>query len=271
MSEHSLLSPSAAARWINCPGSVALGQNIEDELVSESAQQGSYAHSVAEHKLRYALECLPLKTKKIMDPERRKKYEETMPFNEKWDCPELHDHVDGYVNNCLTRFKNMREDNYWGVEEKVNIDCIGGFGTIDFYILAPGGLSESIKIIDLKYGTSKVQPSSPQLRLYAWGLYNTYKDIGRFKSVELTVYQPRIEHFSGRKFPITNNGIYSDALSLEDWVEKEIVPAVSRIQLGNETLKCGQWCWFCKAKTICPEIKKKVFDKAIDIFRDSEV
>ena len=45
--EHSILSPSAAARWCKCPASVAMCLDLPDES-SPFALEGSVAHAVAE-------------------------------------------------------------------------------------------------------------------------------------------------------------------------------------------------------------------------------
>lgn len=44
---HARLSPSAAARWMNCPGSVALSDGIKDSG-SDFAAEGTAAHEMAE-------------------------------------------------------------------------------------------------------------------------------------------------------------------------------------------------------------------------------
>ena len=48
---HAKLSPSAAYRWINCPGSVALAEQCPPAPSSAYADEGTLAHAVAETKL----------------------------------------------------------------------------------------------------------------------------------------------------------------------------------------------------------------------------
>ncbi len=50
MTEHSILSASAAPRWINCPGSVKAEQAYQDES-SDAAKLGTLAHEYAEYVL----------------------------------------------------------------------------------------------------------------------------------------------------------------------------------------------------------------------------
>ena len=53
--KHARCSASAAYRWINCPGSVALSDQCPDPGTSSYADEGTLAHSLAELKLRHAL------------------------------------------------------------------------------------------------------------------------------------------------------------------------------------------------------------------------
>ena len=50
---HARLSPSAASRWMTCPGSVALSDDIKD-AGSEHAAEGTAAHEMAERILKGA-------------------------------------------------------------------------------------------------------------------------------------------------------------------------------------------------------------------------
>ena len=49
---HARLSPSAAIRWINCPGSIRLSDQVPPAGSSEYADEGTAAHALAELKLR---------------------------------------------------------------------------------------------------------------------------------------------------------------------------------------------------------------------------
>lgn len=53
--KHARCSASAAYRWINCPGSVALSDQCPDPGSSSYADEGTVAHNLAELKLRHAL------------------------------------------------------------------------------------------------------------------------------------------------------------------------------------------------------------------------
>lgn len=75
MTNHSLLSPSTAHRWMICPGSVARGMTLPDEP-SAYAQEGTIAHALAESMLNG--------TEYEVPPE--------------YDTAELREHVQTYVD-----------------------------------------------------------------------------------------------------------------------------------------------------------------------------
>lgn len=48
---HARLSPSAASRWVKCPGSISMGEAYPDNTRSESAEEGTAAHWVGSEAL----------------------------------------------------------------------------------------------------------------------------------------------------------------------------------------------------------------------------
>lgn len=54
MRKHSILPPSASARWLNCTPSARLEEEFEG-TESEAAKEGTAAHALCEHKLKKAL------------------------------------------------------------------------------------------------------------------------------------------------------------------------------------------------------------------------
>jgi len=52
MSAHAKLSPSAAERWMTCPGSVPLSIGMPDKT-SAYAEEGTQAHELAERMLKH--------------------------------------------------------------------------------------------------------------------------------------------------------------------------------------------------------------------------
>lgn len=59
--KHALLSASSAARWLNCPPSARLCENLPD-TESSYAAEGTLAHSMCEIKLRSFVSAVPKRT-----------------------------------------------------------------------------------------------------------------------------------------------------------------------------------------------------------------
>ena len=147
MGKHSLLSPSASHRWLNCPPSARLTEDYPD-AGSDYAAEGTLAHSVAECKLRYRLG--------LSAPP---------PV---CDNTEMDEYTDDYVNFVLEQMAELRDPKVY-VEQRV--DCSRYVpeckGTCDALIISDGVLH----IIDLKYGRGVPVDAvgNDQLRIYALG------------------------------------------------------------------------------------------------------
>lgn len=132
------------------------------------------------------------------------------------------------------------------LEEKFDLSFIreGLFGSNDACVLEFMG---TLEVIDLKYGKGKevFAENNPQLMYYALGAAHGQD----FKEVKLTIVQPRIE-----------NSIKSWTISMDRLTEfgKELGYAVDRTKDSDAELKEGPHCFFCPAKAICPEQRRKV-------------
>ena len=88
---HALLSASAASRWLNCPGSARLTENMPD-TESPHAAEGTLAHSLAELKVRKKFE-----TMKKSEYDKRFKDIQKDPLY----APEMDGHTDTYLDYIL--------------------------------------------------------------------------------------------------------------------------------------------------------------------------
>lgn len=230
---HALLSASAAKRWINCPPSVRLTENMPD-TASEFAAEGTLAHALAELKLRRKFEVMP-----------KSKY--TKAFDTiKADplyTPEMDSYTDEYLDYILTiahRYDKTKP--YVVIEKQLNYSHIAkdGFGTSDCVLLCKNDLH----IIDFKYG--KGVPVSaednPQLKLYALGAVAEYSFLYNIENVFLHIIQPRV--------PDGMSSWEISAADLAAWGES-IKPIAEQAYNGEGEFKCGDWCRFCKAKATC--------------------
>ncbi|MGN0674689.1 MAG: DUF2800 domain-containing protein [Oscillospiraceae bacterium] len=230
---HALLSASAAKRWINCPPSVRLTENMPD-TPSEFAAEGTLAHELAELKLRKKFEVMPKsKYTKALD---------AIKANPLY-AAEMDSCTDEYLDFILTiahRYDKTKP--YVVIEKQLNYSHIaqGGFGTSDCVLICKNNLH----IIDFKYG--KGVPVSvednPQLKLYALGAIAEYSMLYCIENVFLHIVQPRTGEGS--------SSWETSAAALAVWGES-IKPIAELAYNGSGEFKCGDWCRFCKAKATC--------------------
>lgn len=238
---HAKLSASGAHRWINCPGSVVLEENFEDQG-SEYAKEGTLAHSVAELKLqKYFMKGIgPKKFKAAMDKFKESEY---------WQ-DEMDKYTDLYFDEIKKRALAFKDLPYVNIEERVNFSnwVPEGFGTCDCIMI----YGDTMQVIDLKYGKGvPVSPEeNPQLMLYGLGAYNAYSMFYDIKNIRLTIIQPRLD------------SILDWELSIDDLLKfgEKIKPIADEAYHGSKKLKEGEHCRFCKAKSRCPARASKMFE-----------
>lgn len=237
---HAKLSPSAAARWISCPGSVKLSQFFPQGSTIY-ADEGTLAHACLEwmikHGLPAALNDEALETR-IHDF-----YEEN---------PQLTGSAGAMLENVYTMTDwiadeiagEKRKDPSAQLYSEQQVDLSdyipGGFGTADVTIARTGFLH----IIDLKYGKGVpvYAQDNPQLRLYALGMLEMLDLIYDVKTVRMTIFQPRLENIS------------TDEISTEElrtWGETVVRPAAELALSDDAPFSAGAWCQFCPARKTC--------------------
>lgn len=230
---HARLGPSAAHRWINCPGSVALSEQVPTAPSSSYAEEGTAAHSLAELKLRkYLGEIKGAAYTRKVNKIRTSGYFDG----------EMDEATDFYVDAVLERLAAAGEDAEFMVEQQFGLDqwVPESFGTSDAVIIT----GNTIEVIDLKYGKGvKVDaPGNPQLRLYGLGAAELFGDLYDFEAVRETIVQPRLDHVS------------TEVIALDDlrrWATEVVTPAARLAADNAEIWEAGEWCRFCPAKAIC--------------------
>lgn len=238
--KHHPLGASGAHRWVNCPGSVKVG-GLYPAGTTVYAEEGTLAHSVAEHLIRSGGMSRQYTTK---------------VHDFYMDHPELGNKATGdqmirlleeyadFVQECYA--DQLKEDKAAQLmtEQMVDLDpwIPGGFGTSDVVIIRSGYLH----IIDLKYG--KGVPVSaddnPQLRLYALGSLYDLDPVYEIQTVQMTIYQPRLDNIS------------TDTISAKDlyeWGDQVIKPAAKLAMTDDAPFAAGDWCMFCPARRDCRE------------------
>lgn len=230
---HARLSASGAKKWINCPGSIQLEENFEDKP-SQFAEEGTNAHALGEAKIRLA-------TKEY----NRTKYHNAIRNLEITE--DMEDYAESYKNYVIERYNSALQktpDAILMLEQRLDFSKYvpDGFGTGDAVIIAEGKL----EIIDLKYGKG-VEVSAvdnPQLRLYALGAYEAFDMLYGFDTVEMTIYQPRLDNISSENISVAE---------LLEWGES--VKKAAQLANNDSVIECvaGKHCdtGFCKARPVC--------------------
>ena len=257
--KHARCSASAAYRWINCPGSVALSDQCPDPGSSSYADEGTVAHNLAELKLRHFLH-------EITDAQYKKRLAKIQ--QDDYYNGEMDEATDFYVETVLEELAAAGEGAELMIEQRLDLSqwIPEGFGTSDAVII--GG--SMIQVIDLKYGKGiKVEAkNNPQFRLYGLGAVSLFGDLYDFDTVRVTIIQPRLDHVS------------TEEISLEElrlWAEEEVAPRAQMAMNDSDFIQCGEWCRFCPAKAICRaraeanlELAKHDFKKP-ELLTDEEI
>lgn len=174
MSDHSLLSPSSAPRWMACPGSVFACKDLP-ESTSEYAEEGTQAHSCASSWLKTGQK----------------------PVSAAFRDKEMEQAVTRYVEKAKAMAK--KADATW-VEEPLDLSEVLGIdgekGTADFIAL----VGRTLQVHDLKYGKGVVVEADGNWQLIEYGLgaievASLLAD--QIDNVMLVIHQPRISEDAG--------------------------------------------------------------------------
>jgi len=229
MGKHALLSASSSHRWMNCPPSARLCENIEDQTTTY-AEEGSCAHALAEYRL------LKLLGRPAKDPTEDLSYYD----------PTMDDSVNDYVSFITEQIEEAKQvcgDPIVLVEQMLNFTkwVPDGFGTCDCVIVADSRLY----VIDLKYGKTPVEAKgNSQMRLYALAAYDLFRDLYEITDVSMSIFQPRLGSCETDIITVSD---------LMDWAEHTLRPAAEMAFKGEGEKAVGDWCRFCKIRAICRE------------------
>jgi len=234
--EHALLAPSSSNRWLNCTPSAKLEALEPDFGGSIYAEEGTDAHMLAQIKLSYMLG----KTNAAVYSNQF----EAFIMSSRYYNPEFNEFVNAYCVEVMDIIKIDYADQPVEVylEERVDFSDIvpQGSGTSDVIIVG----REFIHNIDFKFGkgVSVSALNNSQLRLYSLGSLKTFRLKGIFKTVRMTIIQPRLYDKSTEEQTVE---------FLNQWALTYVKPRAELANKGEGTLTPGDHCKFCKIKSKC--------------------
>ena len=247
---HAILSASSSKRWLNCPPSAKLNDEVPD-ITTEYAKEGTDAHELAEYKVNQLLGI------KSNNPTENLDY-----YNQ-----EMEDCTDSYAQYIAEQMSQYSSPVVM-VEQRLDFSRYvpGGFGTGDCIIVA----DDVLTVIDFKYGKGVAVEAeyNPQMMLYALGALEMFSILYDINEVKMVIFQPRIENISEFSMPVSD---------LLNWAENELKPKAELAAKGEGEFCAGEHCRFCKVKATCR--KRAEYNLAIakydfappDMLEDSEI
>jgi len=225
--DHALLSASSSARWLACPPS-AVAAELYPAQDTDHTREGTLAHEVAE-----------------WVASGKSKTESLTKGQDDGITAEMLDHAQAYRDYIHEQVKGAGATIL--LEQRVDFSpwVPEGFGTCDAIILQ----GETMTIIDYKYGQGVPVSAvdNPQMKLYALGALNDYGIAYDVKTVEMHIFQPRLDNIS------------TDHIEVEDlllWAEKVVKPTAEMAIKGKGTHKPGDHCKFCPHAGKCRALTK---------------
>lgn len=252
-STHAKLAPSAAERWLKCPGSIKLCANLAD-VESPYAAEGTFAHAIAADCLRTGEDAVRM----------------IGHTNNIFTCDEQ---MAAYVQEYLDVVREVHDpDELPGVgllestlfvERKVSLVGVRPdiYGTADAIVVSHNG--KTLSVFDLKYGAGVFVDveDNPQLKLYALGALLSMPECAKIEHVCLYVVQPR--HYSG--------GCHYFSLSSSDLLAKfaaEIQRGAAATDASEAKVNPGEHCRWCLAKPHCPTLRAAALERTKHLFDD---
>ena len=246
---HATLAPSAAHRWMRCPGSVRLSAGIT-EVPSAFAAEGTAAHRLAEVCLRGGFDAGRFEGHVVDTADKtsaaiRRGYKgnghTVFPIT-----GEMIEAVQLYLDVAR---EYMAEADEFEIEHRLNlsgfVEDVFGTGDVTAYIAK----KRRIIIIDLKYGKGVAVEvvENEQEMTYGLGVAERHHNRG-VDDIELVIVQPRAPHRDGpvRRWIAPVDKLYEHAMAMQQ--------AALAVADPKAPLIPGSWCQFCKAAAICPAI-----------------
>lgn len=243
MQHSNLIGGSTAKRAINCPGSIALVQEVPRGGTSEYAELGTAFHEIMELLLAEKLELADVVgtttsnditiTEEHYDTKIKPAWDAIQEVFDKYDVVE-------YMEESKVYFQR---------DPSV-------FGTTDVLAMTS---DHRLLVIDFKFGDGiQVSPEGNyQLWFYAAAAYNTPELASFMSDVEALTFiiiQPG-ERFDvwGREWDVPHCSNKAEVHRQLDHFTGRVFTALSKHEAGDAEIQAGDWCGFCPAAPLCPQ------------------
>lgn len=242
--QHARLGPSAASRWMTCPGSVAFIERlIAEGKVNPRSSSGAADEGTAAHQVRGDALDLGLDAWDFVGS--------TLTINGvEYECT---DEMAGHLQPGMDWINEQPGELI--VEHRVDLGAWlpGQFGTLDTAIIDRE--ARLARISDLKYGAGVPVDAfeNKQLRIYALGVIDNFDLYNAVDRIQINIDQPRA---GGMKFW---------DVSLDDLLAfgEEVRAAGVAVDAPDAALRPSEdACRFCEAKDYCDAYTAWMLDLA---------
>ena len=258
---HAQFSPSSSARWLSCPASLVLHQNLPVGPASRYAAEGSAAHTLAARCFEYGRDAEFFRGEEI----------EHEGFVFTVDDDMIHA-VQTYLD--IVRRLVQPGDTFMFEQRVYFAEAIGVAeqgGTSDCIVLHDG--CTRLTVGDYKHGMGERvdAENNTQLMIYAIGVLETFDTImGDVQEVTLFICQPRIDNYS--EWTCSRAELEALAERMRNAASRARGAAIEHEINGAIPLSfygvSEKGCRWCSVKATCDAYRQKV---AAAVFDDFEV
>lgn len=274
---HALFSPSGAHRWLECPGSLALCQDVEDKS-SEYAAEGTAAHTLAEWVFAdTGRNALAYEGRIIEVEEADATYEIEV-------TEEMCNYVQNYVDAVMERldnYSNLGEiaSLKFEVERQVDFSHVVGeedqFGTVDAFAVVEYVNGDTILFLgDLKYGRGVAvkAPENKQLKTYSLGALHEHDLTHNVVRIDTAIFMVRKEYISEHSYDVSEIEEFAEVLDEGASKGKDAIRVYNKhgaCKAFELYLNPGEsQCRFCPVKGSCKALARNSMKAMSEKFDD---